>query len=71
MLSYTDDYGMLYQIYTWHDRESVPVLDANGKNTKRHVAKALEADTYDYVSQPFQPKEVLARSHRMIPQVAQ
>jgi len=70
MLPYTDGFALLNQIRTSRGWETVPVLMLTAKTQEDDVVKALEAGANDYVSKPFQPKEVLARLRRMIPQVA-
>ena len=66
MLPYVSGYQILVDAkenVVWCD---IPILVLSGKALECDVVKALDLGANDYVSKPFRPQELLARSRRLI-----
>lgn len=65
-LPYLDGFQLLDLIRNNAQWRRVPVVMLSGQSKEADVVRALEAGANDYVTKPFQPKELIARIRRLI-----
>jgi len=61
MLPYVDGFELITQVREntfWHD---VPIIVLSGKSAERDIVRAFELGADDYITKPFQPKELIVR----------
>ncbi len=66
MLPYVDGFELINQVrenFLWRD---VPIVVLSGKVAKRDIVRAFELGADDYVTKPFQPKELTARVRQFV-----
>ena len=65
MLPYVDGFELIKKIRENDGWKDVPILMLTSKSQEEDVARAFTAGANDYVSKPFQSKELLARVKRL------
>ncbi len=66
MLPYRDGLALLADMRESDDWKAVPVIMLTAKSLERDIVRALEAGASDYVINPFQPQELMARVRRLL-----
>jgi DNA-binding response OmpR family regulator len=64
MLPYVSGFELITQIREDKQWKNVPVIVLSGKVTERAVVRALEIGADDYVTKPYNPRELSARIKR-------
>ncbi|MES1981953.1 MAG: response regulator transcription factor [Pseudomonadota bacterium] len=66
MLPYQDGFQLLKNIRTRSAWAKVPVIMLSAKSQEQDIVQALDLGANDYVTKPFQPRELLARIRRSL-----
>jgi DNA-binding response OmpR family regulator len=66
MLPYKDGFEIVREIRTSPMWQQTPVIMLSARSLEEDVVRALEAGANDYVTKPYNPRELLARIKRHI-----
>ena len=66
MLPYKDGFEIVREIRTSPTWRQTPVIMLSARSLEEDVVRALEAGANDYVTKPYNPRELLARIKRHI-----
>ncbi|MBF0293306.1 MAG: response regulator [Nitrospinae bacterium] len=64
MLPYFDGFEIVTQIRSKEAWKSVPIIMLTSRSNEKDIVKALELGANDYVTKPFNVKELMARVKR-------
>ena len=66
MLPYKDGFEIVREIRASSSWQDTPVIMLSARSLEEDVVRALEAGANDYVTKPYNPRELLARIKRNI-----
>ena len=64
VLPYKDGFELLDLIRARPEWSDVPVIMLSARTLEQDVVRGLEAGAIDYVTKPYNPRELMARVHR-------
>ena len=66
MLPFVDGFDLIALIRGKDAWKDVPIIMLTSKAQEQSIVRALDAGATDYVVQPFQPEELMARVRRLV-----